>query len=482
MSIEDRSWMYEGWNDNGCHSHEWVQKTNAFLDHAFSLVLDSQKFGVLCPCSDCDNRVRRRRPIMSLHLCKRGFTPGYTIWTEHGEKPFSEPTLENANDTVDGLDEMLADIGDAMHTVSAEDEPPADAKAFYAMLEASQEPVHNYTSVAQLTAVARLMAVKSQHNLGVECINKILNLFDDVLPENHKMPKTFYECTTLLKGLKMPYVKIDACENNCMIYYGEDINKEKCDFCGESRYVVVEPSTGRKRKPIPHKVLCYLPFIPRLQRLYMEPKTAKHMRWHKEGRCDNPNVMVHPSNAEAWTHFNTVCPEFAAEARNVRIAMATDGFNPFGFGKSKYSCWPVFVIPLNLPPALCMKEENIFLSLVIPGPEHLGKNLNVFMRPLVDEMKKAWAGVETYDSFSKRKFTMKVSYHNSIHDYPGLGMFSGWSTHGGLACIDCMADVDSTWLPNGRKYSWFDCHRRFLPPNHSFRDQKNAFRKGGSGA
>ena len=79
MSIEDRNWMYEGWNDNGCHSQEWVQKTNAFLDHAFSLVLDSQKFGVLCPCSDCDNRVRRRRPIMSLHLCKRGFTPGYTI-------------------------------------------------------------------------------------------------------------------------------------------------------------------------------------------------------------------------------------------------------------------------------------------------------------------------------------------------------------------------------------------------------------------
>jgi hypothetical protein len=73
---------------------------------------------------------------------------------------------------------------------------------------------------------------------------------------------------------------------------------------------------------------------------------------------------------------------------------------------------------------------------------------------------------------------MRVSYHTSIHDYPGLGMFSGWSTHGGLACIDCMADVDSTWLPNGRKFSWFDCHRRFLPPDHIFRDQKNTFRKG----
>jgi hypothetical protein len=37
MSLEDRSWMYEGWNDNGCHSEEWVCNTNAFLDHAFSV-------------------------------------------------------------------------------------------------------------------------------------------------------------------------------------------------------------------------------------------------------------------------------------------------------------------------------------------------------------------------------------------------------------------------------------------------------------
>jgi len=67
--------------------------------------------------------------------------------------------------------------------------------------------------------------------------------------------------------------------------------------------------------------------------LYMEPKTAKHMRWHKEGRRANPIVMVHPSDAEAWTHFNRACPSFAMDPRNVRIAMATDGFNPFGMEK-----------------------------------------------------------------------------------------------------------------------------------------------------
>lgn len=72
---------------------------------------------------------------------------------------------------------------------------------------------------------------------------------------------------------------------------------------------------------------------------------------------------------------------------------------------------------------------------------------------------------------------MWVSYDTSIHDYPALGIFSGWSTHGGLACFDCMADVDNIWLPNGHKWSWFDFHRRFLPLDHCFRNQKNAFRK-----
>jgi hypothetical protein len=84
---------------------------------------------------------------------------------------------------------MLADFCDAMHTKNLEDEPTADAKVFYAMLLASKESLHNSTSVAWPNAVARLMATNSRHTLYMECINKLLNLFDDVLPENHKMPK-----------------------------------------------------------------------------------------------------------------------------------------------------------------------------------------------------------------------------------------------------------------------------------------------------
>jgi hypothetical protein len=453
MSLEDHNWMYEGWNDNGCHSEEWVRNTNAFVDHAFS-VPNAQRNGIVCPCSECRNRCRRRKAIMSIHLCKRGFMPGYEIWTEHGENYFSSSMLEPSFDNADGLDEMLGDLGDAMHTESVEEEPTEDAKAFYAMLAASQEPLHSFTSASRLSTVARLMGIKSQHNLSAECIDNLLRLFGDVLLEGHNMPSNLYECKCLLNGLKIPYVKIDACVNNCMLYYKQDEHKDRCDFCNESCYVVTEPAgQGRKRKPMPRKVLRYLPIVPRLQRMFMEAKTAKHMCWHKAGTRDNPNVMVHPSDGDAWKHFSTKFLDFAMDARNVRVAIATDGFNPFTFGASQYSCWSVFVIPMNLPPALCMKEENIFLSLVVLGPKNPGKNLNVFMRPIVDELNEAWAGVVTYDSFSKKNFKMRVSYHTSIHDYPTLGMFSGWSTHGRLACVECMTDVDSTWLPKGQKHS-----------------------------
>jgi hypothetical protein len=33
-----------------------------------------------------------------------------------------------------------------------------------------------------------------------------------------------------------------------------------------------------------------------------------------------------------------------------------------------------------------MKQNNLILALVIPSPDHPGKNLNVFMQPMIDEI------------------------------------------------------------------------------------------------
>jgi hypothetical protein len=55
-----------------------------------------------------------------------------------------------------------------------------------------------------------------------------------------------------------------------------------------------------------------------------------HMRWHKEGVHENDELIVHPSDGDAWKALDTFDLDFAAEPRNVRIGLATDGFTPFG--------------------------------------------------------------------------------------------------------------------------------------------------------
>ena len=90
----------------------------------------------------------------------------------------------------------------------------------------------------------------------------------------------------------------------------------------------------------------------------------KQMTWHKNGKWYNPDKMVHPSDGEAWICFNDKHRDKADEAHNVRVALATDGFNPYGMMATPYTCWPVFVIPLNLPPRrmLSMTERILVVD------------------------------------------------------------------------------------------------------------------------
>jgi hypothetical protein len=87
----------------------------------------------------------------------------------------------------------------------------------------------------------------------------------------------------------------------------------------------------------------------------MTKESTKQMTWHKNGKRYNPNKMVHTSDGEAWKHFNAIHREKAEEARNVRVALATDGMSA-----APYTCWPVFVIPINLPPGVCAFKGIIY--------------------------------------------------------------------------------------------------------------------------
>jgi hypothetical protein len=139
----------------------------------------------------------------------------------------------------------------------------------------------------------------------------------------------------------------------------------------------------------------------------------------------------------------------------------------------------VFVIPLNLPLGVVMQPKNIFLSLIIPGPDYPGKNLSVYMQPLVDDLHQSWIyGMLTYDRASKKNFLTKVWFQYSLHDLPGYALFCGWCTAGKMPCLVCRHALKFIWLKKGGKYSAFDKHQQFLEEGHPFREDKKNFVKG----
>lgn len=52
-----------------------------------------------------------------------------------------------------------------------------------------------------------------------------------------------------------------------------------------------------------------------------------------------------------------------------------------------------------------MKQQYMMLSLLIPGPTQPGNEIDIYLQPLVAELKDLWdIGVETYDAYSKENF------------------------------------------------------------------------------
>ncbi|GJZ50762.1 hypothetical protein Tco_0605277 [Tanacetum coccineum] len=176
---------------------------------------------------------------------------------------------------------------------------------------------------------------------------------------------------------------------------------------------------------------------------------------------------VHP----VFEELDTKYPDFAKEPRNVRLGLAADGFNPFGNLSQAYSMWPVILTTYNLPPWLCMKESSFMLTLLIPGPKSPGKDIDVYLRPLIEDLKVLWdrKGVETIDVASGQKFNMRAMVLWTINDFPARSSLSGWSGQGYKACPTCNKDTPSVRVLSKTAYVG---HRRFLKKPHKWRSSR----------
>jgi hypothetical protein len=85
----------------------------------------------------------------------------------------------------------------------------------------------------------------------------------------------------VVRDLGLDYVKIHACENDCVLFWKENEELDNYPICKESRWKnlndgaekgaadVVSKASNSNKKRLPRKILRYFPLTPRLQRIYV---------------------------------------------------------------------------------------------------------------------------------------------------------------------------------------------------------------------
>ncbi|CAL8140708.1 unnamed protein product [Prunus armeniaca] len=337
----------------------WIQNPNRCADEYLDGIEDFIEFArrhnrgatrIRCPFRRCNNTLWETIENVGFHLVRNGMIETYSIWNLHGEQlehasSSNATRVDNVQPIVNANDQVMDIIQDVfpfastnMNQEEQDDVPtPIDSAEFeqYEKLlkNANQELYPGCESFSVLTAIVELMHGKIKYRMSNLCFDYFLGVFKRMLPTDNCLPKDHKQAQKVLNGLGLGYEKIHACKNNCMLFYKEHESLDTCPICNESRFKMTSQNRTTK---IPQKVMRYLPLKPRLQRLYMSTHTATDMRWHKEKRVDD-DVMRHPANGEAWKEFDRTFPEFAADLRNVRLGLATDGFNPYGVLNQQHS-------------------------------------------------------------------------------------------------------------------------------------------------
>ncbi|RVW72902.1 hypothetical protein CK203_056355 [Vitis vinifera] len=403
--------MDRSWMSKDRMSREYEEGVEYFIN--FALEHCPNQRGIRCPCMRCGNLIHHTPNKIREHMFFNGIDQSYCTWYWHGE---AGPTSSQPTEMAQRYDTM--DCGDVASTVemvhAIEDEFMTDPMSFKKLLEDAEKPLYpSCIKFTKLSALVKLYNVKARYGWSDKSFSDLLQILGDMLPVNNEMPLSMYEAKKTLNALGMEYKKIHACPNDCILYRNELNEASSCPTCGMSRF----------------------------KRMFQSPKIAKDLKWHAQGR-ENNGKLRHPVDSPQWQLVNQMWPEFASDCRNLRLAISADGINPHSS---------------------------------MTRPRQPGKDIDVYLAPLVDDLKTLWeVGVKAYDAHQQEFFTLKAILLWTINDFPAYGNLSGCTVKGYYACPICGEETNSHWLKHGNKNSYTG-HRRFLPCNHPFRKQKKAF-------
>lgn len=72
-----------------------------------------------------------------------------------------------------------------------------------------------------------------------------------------------------------------------------------------------------------------------------------------------------------------------------------------------------------------MKQSSFLLCMILPGDKGSRNDIDIYLQPLIKELKKLWVGIRTYDALVKKNFYMQVALLWTINDFLTYANLSG---------------------------------------------------------
>ena len=234
----------------------------------------------------------------------------------------------------------------------------------------------------------------------------------------------------------------------------------RCLPCDATLLKPVEFSSGRTIF-YPHLVYCYKSLKESLQSLLLNNDFVSNCHlWHEQAQIDD-GIISSIYDGYIWKEFFNVTEtplinySFSANKYSFGLALNIDWFQPYTHTTS--SVGVMYITVLNLPRFLRYKRENVILIGLIPGPHEPKKDINSFLKPLVDELQEFWTGISltVCDGSQKKSETVKTALLCVACDIPAGRKVCGFLGHSAnLGCSKCLKIFPG---PVSKKdYSGFD--------------------------
>jgi hypothetical protein len=112
--------------------------------------------------------------MLTLHLCKVSFMPGYEVWTHHGMSVHQTASVVKEDDSRgdDQMDEMF-DATRLKLKTNPKDPPTPEVK-FFNIFRALEELLHEHTTVSVIAFVTHFMIIKSKFTFSNNYYKELL--------------------------------------------------------------------------------------------------------------------------------------------------------------------------------------------------------------------------------------------------------------------------------------------------------------------